>query len=65
MAAAQVVAHLPPARLAGAVVGGRGDVIDEQLVERLQWVQVRLGGGVVGKGRWAGPGRGWGWRRAA
>jgi len=39
-----VISHLPPARLAGAMIGGRGDAADEQLVERLQWVQVRAGG---------------------
>lgn len=63
MAAAQVVGHLPPARLAGALVGGRGDAADEQLVGRLQWVQVRT----VAEGeafarhipRGAGTNRGW------
>ncbi|GBF95877.1 hypothetical protein Rsub_08468 [Raphidocelis subcapitata] len=39
MAAAQVVSHLPPARLAGAAIGGRGDAVDAQLVDRLQWLQ--------------------------
>lgn len=38
VAASQVVRHLPPARLAGALVGRRVDVQDEVLVERLQWL---------------------------
>ena len=39
----QVLSALPPARLAGAVTGGRGDVQDEMLVERLEWLQGWLG----------------------
>eukprot|EP00879_Flechtneria_rotunda_P019452 GHRR01020431.1.p1 GENE.GHRR01020431.1~~GHRR01020431.1.p1 ORF type:complete len:328 (+),score=126.87 GHRR01020431.1:473-1456(+) len=38
VAAAQVVRHLPPARLAGAMVGRQQDVQDQVLVERLQWL---------------------------
>lgn len=36
--ASQVVRHLPPARLAGAMVGRQQDVQDAVLVERLQWL---------------------------
>lgn len=38
VAASQVVRHLPPARLAGAMVGRQADVQDAVLVERLQWL---------------------------
>lgn len=36
---AQVVTTLPPARLAGALLGGRGNAEDTLLVERLGWVR--------------------------
>ena len=36
---AQVVSSLPPARLAGAMMGGRGDLQDMLLVERLEWLR--------------------------
>lgn len=35
----QVVASLPAARLAGAMTGGRGDLQDMLLVERLEWLR--------------------------
>ena len=35
----QVVASLPAARLAGAMTGGRGDLQDVMLVERLEWLR--------------------------
>jgi hypothetical protein len=38
VAASQVVRHLPPARLAGAMVGRQQDIQDAVLVERLQWL---------------------------
>ncbi|WIA12879.1 hypothetical protein OEZ85_006500 [Tetradesmus obliquus] len=38
VAASQVVRHLPPARLAGALVGRQQDAQDAVLVERLQWL---------------------------
>lgn len=38
VAAAQVVRNLPPARLAGAMVGRQSDAADTVLVERLQWL---------------------------
>lgn len=38
VAASQIVRHLPPARLAGAMVGRQQDVQDQVLVERLQWL---------------------------
>lgn len=38
VAASHVVRHLPPARLAGAMVGRQQDVQDAVLVERLQWL---------------------------
>ncbi|KAF8067273.1 Telo2 [Scenedesmus sp. PABB004] len=38
VAASQVVRHLPPARLAGAMVGRESDATDRVLVERLQWL---------------------------
>jgi hypothetical protein len=39
LAAAQVLASLPPARVAGAAIGRSADVEDRLLVERLQWLQ--------------------------
>lgn len=39
LAAGQVMAALPPARVAAAMVGRRQDAVDGALVERLQWVQ--------------------------
>lgn len=38
VAASQVVRHLPPARLAGAMIGRQADPQDQLLVERLQWL---------------------------
>ena len=38
-AAAQVVSHIPPARLAGAMLTAQQDAKDRTLVEQLQWVQ--------------------------
>jgi hypothetical protein len=38
VAASQVVRHLPPARLAGAMIGRQQDIQDAVLVERLQWL---------------------------
>lgn len=38
VAASQVVRNLPPARLAGAMVGRQSDAQDQVLVERLQWL---------------------------
>ena len=35
----QVIASLPAARLAGAMMGGRGDLQDIMLVERLEWLR--------------------------
>lgn len=35
----QILASLPPARVAGAMTGGRGDLQDSLLVERLEWLQ--------------------------
>lgn len=35
----QVVSALPPARLAGALLGGEGDTQDMLLVERLEWLR--------------------------
>lgn len=35
----QVLEALPAARLAGAMLGGRGDLEDSLLVERLEWLQ--------------------------
>lgn len=34
-----MVSALPPARLAGALLGGAGDVQDAALVERLEWLR--------------------------
>ena len=35
----QILAELPPARLAGAMTGGRGDLQDNLLVDRLEWLR--------------------------
>jgi hypothetical protein len=35
----QVMGALPPARLAGAMLGGSGDAADNLLVERLDWAR--------------------------
>lgn len=39
MGVVQILSSLPPARLAGAMTGGRGDLQDDLLVERLEWLQ--------------------------
>lgn len=38
IAASQIVRHLPPARLAGAMIGRQQDTQDQALVHRLQWL---------------------------
>lgn len=50
LAGAAVVGALPPARLAGALVGAQRDAADAHLVERLQWLQSWAAGVAAGDG---------------
>jgi hypothetical protein len=58
--AAQVISHLPPARLAGAMLTAQQDAKDRTLVEQLQWVQEWAAAAAVADGdehcRWLAAG---------